>query len=163
MAQKPKSGQKNLFEDLIQMRDQYRKRAQDAVVVIKAKDVRFEKNRLGHIGWYLHPSLTNTAIRTMMTYVQEIPPGERSGRLHFQGGQVLYVWEGKGHTMLDGVRHEWQQGDSLNLPLRRDGITVQHFNDDPGRRVRLIVSEPNVVDLFGMDRGTRYEVLEEAP
>ena len=86
MAQKSESSQKNLFEDLIQLRDQYRQRAQDAVVVIKAKDVQFEKNRLGHIGWYLHPSLTNTAIRTMMTYVQEIPPGGRSGRLHFQGG-----------------------------------------------------------------------------
>ncbi len=156
-------GPKNLFEELVRARDRYREQTRDAVVVIKGKQVPLEKNRLGLIGWYLHPSRTDTAIRTMITFVQEIPPGSRTGRLHFQGGQVIYVWEGKGHTILDGVRYDWQQGDSMNLPLRRDGITVQHFNDDPSRRVRLVASEPNVVDLFGMDRGTRFEVLEDAP
>ncbi len=51
----------------------------------------------------------------------------------------------------------------MNLPLRRDGVTVQHFNDDPKQRVRLVASEVNLVDQFGVDRGTRFEVLEEAP
>ena len=93
------------------------------MVVIKAKDVQFEKNRLGHIGWCLHSSLTNTAIRTMMTYVQEIPPGGRSGRLHFQGGQVIYVREGKGHTMIDGARHDapWPGTGPASGPPPRTG------------------------------------------
>ena len=93
------------------------------MVVVKGKDRPFEKNRLGLMRWYLHPSLTNTVIRTLITFVQEIPPGSRTGRLHFQGGQVLYIWEGKGHTILDGVRYDWKQGDAMNLPLRRDGVT----------------------------------------
>ena len=155
--------QKNLLEELIKMRNQYRRRFKKAVVVIKGADVPLEKNRLGLMRWYLHPSITNTAMRTMITFVQEIPSGSCTGRLHFQGGQVIYIWEGKGHTILDGVRYDWQQGDALNLPLRRDGITVQHFNDDPNQRVRLVCCEANLVDMLGVDRGTRFEVLEEAP
>ena len=163
VADKQNPKEKNLFEELVKLRDSHRKRVENSVVVVKAKDRPLEKNRLGHIRWYLHPSLEDTAIRTLITFVQEIPPGGRSGRLHFQGGQVLYVWEGKGHTILDGVRYDWKQGDAMNLPLRRDGITVQHFNDNPDQRVRLVASEVNLVDQFGVDRGTRFEVLEEAP
>ena len=163
MAGKQKPKEENLFEELVKLRDMHRKRVENAVIVVKGKDRPLEKNRLGLIRWYLHPSLTNTVIRTLITFVQEIPPGSCTGRLHFQGGQVLYIWEGKGHTILDGVRYDWKQGDAMNLPLRRDGITVQHFNDDPNQRVRLVASEVNLVDQFGVDRGTRFEVLEEAP
>ncbi len=163
MAGKQKPKEENLFEELIKLRDTHRKRVENAVIVVKGKDRPLEKNRLGLMRWYLQPSLTNTAIRTLITFVQEIPPGSRTGRLHFQGGQVLYIWEGKGHTILDGVRYDWKQGDAMNLPLRRDGVTVQHFNDDPNQRVRLVASEVNLVDQFGVDRGTRFEVLEEAP
>ena len=153
----------NLFEQLIQLRDSYREKFQGCPVVIKGKDLKTEKNRLGHIRWYLHPSLPKQAIRTLMTYVQEIPPGSRTGRWHFQGGQVIYVWEGKGHTMMNGVRYDWKKEDALNIPMPRDGVTIQHFNDDPNQRVRLVCCEVNLVDLFGVDRGTRFEVLEEAP
>ena len=45
---------------------------------------------------------------------QEIPPGSRSGRLKFQGGQILFIVEGRGHTMLDGVKHAWEAGDVVN-------------------------------------------------
>ncbi|MCZ6491359.1 MAG: hypothetical protein O7A06_12615 [Acidobacteria bacterium] len=163
MAGKQKPKEENLFEELIKLRDMHRKRVENGVVVVKGKDRPLEKNRLGLMRWYLHPSLTNTVIRTLITFVQEIPPGSRTGRLHFQGGQVLYIWEGKGHTILDGVRYDWKQGDAMNLPLRRDGVTVQHFNDDPDQPDPLVASEVNLVDQFGVDRGTRFEVLEEAP
>ena len=153
----------NLFEELMRLRDQYREKFQDCPLVIKGKEKPFEKNRLGHIRWYLHPSLPKQAIRTLIMYVQEIPPDSRTGRWHFQGGQVIYVWEGKGHTILNGVRYDWKQEDALNIPMPRDGVTIQHFNDDPKQRVLLVCCEANLVDMFGVDRGTRFEVIEDAP
>ena len=66
----------------------------------------------------------------MMVYQQEIPPGSRSGRVKFQGGQVIMILDGQGYTSIDGVKHTWKKGDVLNLPLRADGIIVQHFNTD---------------------------------
>jgi hypothetical protein len=43
----------------------------------------------------------------------------RTGKLKFQDGQVMMITEGKGHTMLDGVKHSWEKGDVVNLPLRK--------------------------------------------
>ena len=54
----------------------------------------------------------------MIFFQQEIPPGSRSGRIKFQGGQVILILEGKGYTLIDGVKHTWEAGDVLNLPLR---------------------------------------------
>ena len=55
----------------------------------------------------------------------------------------MYILEGRGHTLLDGVKHPWSAGDVLNLPLKRDGIIVQHFNDDPATRAVFLACEPN--------------------
>ena len=155
--------QRNLFAELLALRDQQREQRQDAVWLIKGNALPWEDNPLGQMRWYLHPTLDDTAIHTLMLYVQEIPPGGRTGRLQFQGGQVIYVWAGRGHTRLDGVRHPWEAGDLINLPLRTEGITVQHFNDDPDAPVRLICAEPNLAHSLGVDRGVGFEVLENAP
>ena len=44
--------------------------------------------------WYMHPEITDTVLSTYLCFEQEIPPGSRSGRLKFQGGQVIYVIAG---------------------------------------------------------------------
>jgi gentisate 1,2-dioxygenase len=153
--------QRNLFDELMALRDEQRGHRQEAVWLIKGGTLPWERNPLGKMRWYLHPMLNDTAIQTMTLWVQEIGPRGRSGRLQFQGGQVIYVWQGRGHTLLDGVRHPWEAGDVINLPLRTEGITVQHFNegDEP---VQLICAEPNLVHALGVDRGVGYEVLEDA-
>src|SRR4030042_1238076 len=60
--------------------------------------------------WYLHPVMEDTVINPFIFYVQQIPPGSRSGRVKTQGSQVFYVWKGKGSTVMDGVRHHWEDG-----------------------------------------------------
>ncbi len=102
-------------------------------------------------------------ISSLVFFEQEIPPGSRSGRLKFQGGQVIYVLEGRGHTLIDGVKHSWEGGDLLNLPLRKDGIIVQHVNDDPDKPARFVAVEPNLWQCTGVDRGCGFEVLSRSP
>ena len=97
---------------------------------IKESELPLESNRQGLMRWYMHPSITDTVLSTLCFFQQEIPPGSRSGRLKFQGGQVMLIIEGNGYTMVDGVKHAWEAGDVLNLPVRSDGIIVQHFNTD---------------------------------
>jgi gentisate 1,2-dioxygenase len=99
----------------------------------------------------------------LLFFQQEIPPGSRSGRLKFQGGQVMMITEGRGYTVIDGVKHPWKAGDVLNLPLRADGIIVQHFNSDPEHPVRFVAAEPNWLDGLTVDRGCGFEQLEDAP
>src|SRR5258708_1539848 len=80
--------------------------------------------------WYMHPAIKDTVLSVLLFFQQEIPPGSRSGRLKFQGGQVMLILEGQGYTLIDGVKHPWKAGDLVNLPLRADAIIVQPFNTD---------------------------------
>jgi hypothetical protein len=49
----------------------------------------------------------------------------------------------------------------LNLPVRTDGITVQHVNLDDSEVARLLLTEPNHVDSLGVDRGCGFHPLAE--
>jgi hypothetical protein len=71
--------------------------------------------------------------------------------------------EGKGYTILDGVKHAWEGGDLLNLPLRSKGIVVQHFNTDQVNPVKFVATEPNWTECTFVDRGSGFEQLEDAP
>jgi hypothetical protein len=73
------------------------------------------------------------------------------------------ITEGRGYTMIDGVKHPWKKGDVLNLPLRADGIVVQHFNTDPQNPARFVAAEPNWLEGVSVDRGSGFEQLENAP
>ena len=66
--------------------------------MVKETELPLESNRQGLMRWYMHPSIKDTALSTMIFFQQEIPPGSRSGRVKFQGGQVILVLEGKGYS-----------------------------------------------------------------
>jgi quercetin dioxygenase-like cupin family protein len=153
----------NLLEWLYQLRDRQRAHQRQGAWLIKGRDLPWENNRQGKIKWFLHPALDNTSIRSMIVFEQEIPPGGRSGAQKTPGGAVLYILEGKGYTLLDGVRHDWQAEDLVNIPIRRDGVVVQHVNADPRHRVRFVSADLNLVDILGVDRGAEFAQLEAAP
>jgi hypothetical protein len=75
----------------------------------------------------------------------------------------MMITEGRGYTMIDGVKHAWKAGDVLNLPLRADGIIVQHFNSDPDQPAKFVAAEPNWLECVTVDRGCGFEQLEDAP
>ena len=102
-------------------------------------------------------------MNTLALFVQEIPPGSRSGRMQHPGNQVIFVWEGQGYTILAGQKHYWSKNDVVQLPLRVKGNTAQHFNTDPDHRVMLICCEPNAFQSAWVDRGTGLEQLEVSP
>ncbi len=52
---------------------------------------------------------------------------------------------------------------SLNLPLRKLGIIVQHVNEDPNLPARFVAAEPNLFACTGVDRGSGFEQIEDAP
>jgi hypothetical protein len=113
--------------------------------------------------WYLHPEIKDTVLSTFMFFEQEIPPGSRTGRMRFQGGQVMIILEGAGYTMLDGVKHHWEGGDVVNLPIRGPGIVVQHFNLDKDKPAKFVAVEPNWFACTTVDRGSGFEQIEDAP
>src|SRR5581483_9182121 len=121
---------RNLWGEFLALRDQQREQMKGGLQVVKEKDLPLETNRQGQMRWYMHPNIKDLVVNMMMVFQQEIPPGSRSGRLKFQGGQIMMILDGQGYTAIDGVKHNWKKGDVLNLPLRDEGIIVQHFNTD---------------------------------
>ncbi len=159
----PAEPQANLLESLYALRDHQRAHRSKGAWLIKGKDVPWENNRQGKMQWYLHPAIEDTAIRSMMFFRQEILPGGRSGAQRTPGGQVFYVVKGRGYTLLDGVRHDWEAEDVVNIPIRADGITMQHFNRDKREPVLMICADLNLADFLGLDRGSALEQVEPAP
>jgi len=153
----------NYWDGLLKLRDLQREQRKNGLQVIEEDELPLENNRQGLIRWYMHPSITDTVLTTLFFFHQEIPPGSRSGRLKFQGGQVMLITEGKGYTMVDGVKYVWEAGDVLNLPIRNDGIIVQHFNTDPQNPAKFVAAEPNWFACVGVDRGCGFEQLENSP
>ena len=160
---KSKLAEVNHWEELLKLRDRQREQSRNGIQVIKEAELPLEVSRHGLLRWYLHPEIKDTCLSVLLFYQQEIPPGSRSGRLKFQGGQVMMITEGRGYTTIDGVKHLWKAGDVLNLPLRADGIIVQHFNADPNNPAKFVAVEPNWVEGVTVDRGCGFEQLEDAP
>ncbi len=153
----------NLLDNLFHRRDGERERMRKSMKVVHGNDLAPEINKMGIYRWYLHPALDTRAIRTILFWSQEIPPGSHSGKQKHQGGRVHYVWEGKGYTVVDGVKHEWEQGDLIMIPVKPDGVVFQHFNTDEDNPAVLLASEPNWYDALGVDMGSGFEQLENAP
>jgi gentisate 1,2-dioxygenase len=153
----------NFWNELLALRDRQREQQKTAVQVVRRAELPLESNSQGNMRWYLHPSITDTVLSTLMICEQEIPPGSRSGRLAFQGGQIMFIVEGNGYTLIDGVKYQWKARDVLNLPLKRDGIVVQHFNTSDTVPARFLVVEPNLFAALGVDRGSGFEQIEAAP
>ena len=151
------------WDEILKLRDRQRDRTRDGLQVIKESELPLEVSRQGLMRWYLHPAIKDTCLSVLLFFQQEIPPGSRSGRIKFQGGQVMLILEGEGYTLIDGVKHPWKAGDLLNLPLRTDGIIVQHFNTDRERPALFVAAEPNWLECTSVDRGCGFEQLEDAP
>jgi gentisate 1,2-dioxygenase len=153
----------NLLDWLYALRDHQREHQAKGAWLIRGRDLAWEHNRQGKMKWFLHPALEDLAVRSMLVFEQEIPPGSKTGVQMTPGGACMYIIEGRGYTLLDGERHDWQAEDVVQIPLRRDGVKVQHVNDDLRRPVRFISAEVNMLDVLGVDRGASFEQIEDAP
>jgi gentisate 1,2-dioxygenase len=162
-SRKDELAERNLLDELFALRDEQRRLREKSIQIVRGDELPWEQNRQGKMQWYMHPALTDTVINSLIIFAQEIPPGGRSGRQRCQGGQAIYILEGRGFTVIDGVRHEWQAEDVVQLPLRPDGVEFQHFNADPDKPARFLACEPNLVHSLGVDRGSGFEQLEDAP
>jgi gentisate 1,2-dioxygenase len=151
------------LDRIFELRDEQRALRRGGKTIAKGDELPWEQNRHGKMKWYMHPDMTDNCLNTLIFYVQELPPAGRSGKQKSQGGQTGVVWEGRGYTLVDGVRHDWEKHDVFSFPVRTAGITVQHVNLDTEKPALLAFCEPNTYDALGVDRGCGFEQIEDAP
>jgi hypothetical protein len=162
-AASPGAPGRSLYDELVRLRDRQRAKKDTDRVIVRLAETPVELNPLGFVRWYMHPAIEDTVHKALIFYLQDIPPRSRSGRFRTQGDCVVHIWQGRGHSLIDGARYDWEEGDIVQIPIRTPGVIVQHFNDDPNLPARLVCCEPNTTDTLTVDRGCGWEVLEPAP
>jgi hypothetical protein len=150
------------YEEILRRWQQKRDQQAMGAVVLRARDIPWETTRQGTLRYYSHPR-TWHAQAAPGWLLFELDIRRHSGKHLHQGGRIHYVWEGRGYTLVDGIRHTWEAGDIIMLPIKPEGTTHQHVNTDPERPARLLVAEPNLVDCLGVDQGAGFEQVGDAP
>ncbi len=154
---------KTLLDDLFLRRNRWREAMGKARWVIRESEQPLETNRMGIYRWYIHPSFEDVAMKSVLFWVHELPPSSRSGKQKFQGGRVHFVIEGRGYSLINGVRYDWGPEDVILAPLVAGGTIIQHFNDNPSHPAKLACAEPNWCDVLGMDLASGFEQIEDCP
>lgn len=129
------------YEKLIEAMQEWRRRAETGLVVIRGKEIPWWQNRQGRVRYFLLPPYkTDTALQTMAVFERIIY--SHSGMHRHQGGLAIYVLDGEGYSTLDGERVGWATGDLLLLPIKPGGVVHQHFNRDPDRPAHWLAFIP---------------------
>ncbi len=140
--------QVHFYEDIFKQNAAKRARASTGRIVIKGPELPWEKSRQAILKHFLHPSITDTAVHGWLLFMQDIRT--HSGRHVHQGGLAIHVLEGKGWTTVDGVRHDWEEGDLILLVVKPNGVEHQHFNAEPGKPCKwLAIIYTPYVDALG--------------
>ncbi|MBI2989480.1 MAG: cupin domain-containing protein [Deltaproteobacteria bacterium] len=123
--------------------EQELKRLRGLPRVIKASDCAW---RNGPQRWnknMMNPG--NGMIQSLHCSQEELSPGGRSQKHGHQNAALLYVVEGQGYDIHDGVRYDWNAGD---LVLVTPGCVHQHFNALPDRPARVLIIKAKPLYIF---------------
>ncbi len=124
--------------------------------VVKQRDVPWEDTRMGRIKFMVHPGRI-TGMYLYDAFIQEIPPGGRSGKHRHLSEELHLIVEGKGYDVHDGGRWEWEKEDVVCIPT---GVVHQHFNADAHRPARFVAFQSRLAMAMGHGG---IEHLEDCP
>ena len=152
----------NPYERVMAQRKALAERNLTGPVVIDCTQQEWFQARQGKLKFFLDPvSFKNTPLQQWRVFIHDIKT--KSGKHRHQGGLVIYVLEGKGYSIVEGERKDWEKGDLVLLPMKPGGVEQQHFNTDPNSPAKFVAVEPNWLEGVSVDRGCGFEQLEDAP
>ena len=127
----PKGGS---YELAMRLDREFAERQMTGRIVVKQEDCPQTLTRQGRLRMYLDLTVKDTPLQNWIVFTHEVRT--YSGKHRHQGGLVIYVIEGRGYSVVDGERIDWEAGDLVLLPLREKGVEHQHFNLDPDKPSR---------------------------
>ena len=160
MRERERSREREYYEQIIEGQRTERARSYSGKVVIRGKGNPWSQDRQGLVRHYLQPSLytgkpVDTALDGWITFVQEVKV--YSGKHRHQGGLVIFVLQGEGHSIVDGERVDWEAGDLLLLPMKPGGVEHQHFNRYEDKPVRWIAFIHTAIYQWGASEMAQIE------
>lgn len=83
-----------------------------------------------------------------VTLISRIPVGAKSGE-HRHGEEAVYIISGRGCSVVDGRRYDWEEGACLLIPF---GAAHQHFNLGDEPVTYLSCMSPDLEHFLGLNR-----------
>ncbi len=124
--------QASIYDQHMQLLNERSRNRARGRVVINGEELSFQQNRQSFVKSLMNlHDWDSVGAPYWSIFTQVIRT--QSGRHTHQGGVYIFVLDGKGYTVVDGVRYDWQKGDLLLLPIQRGGCEHQHFNEDPNK------------------------------
>jgi gentisate 1,2-dioxygenase len=110
-----------MFMESVAFAKEEAKRRLQAPVQIKSDEIRTQHANHSHV--YLVDPRLGFNHRTFRFWINRIPAGEEEGMGWKTLGHrhtveaVIYVLQGNGHSIVDGVRYDWVPGDFISVPM----------------------------------------------
>ena len=160
MTMRERVRERNYYEMIVEAQRAERRRSYEGDVVVRGKGNPFIQDRQGLVRHYLLQSRytgepVKTALDDWIVFVQEVRV--HSGKHRHQGGLVIYVLEGEGHSVVDGERLDWEPGDLLLLPIKPGGVEHQHFNKHEDKPVKWIAFIHTSIYIWGASEMVQIE------
>lgn len=97
-----------------------------------------------------HPARdVDLPLRTIQLHVARLDPG-CSTRLHKHHNEAaIYCMRGRGYTVVQGVRFDWEEGDFLYMPPMQ---WHTHVNESDAPAFYLGITNKRMLDWLGLDR-----------
>ena len=122
MAKITKEDHKRLSMEHVLFAKQELERRKKAPVHVKSEEIWVEGREPYRTTFIVDPRIgwNNHAIRF---WIRSLPPGDEEGGGWKTLGHrhtveaVIYILEGKGHSIIDNVRHDWEAGDFICVPI----------------------------------------------
>ncbi|MDP2718541.1 MAG: cupin domain-containing protein [Dehalococcoidia bacterium] len=122
--------QETIYDQVRAIDNERIKRLCEGKVVIKGSEIPWEQGRQGLMKIYSwNKEWDKQGVTGWRIFINRVK--KHGGKHVHQGGMGLFVLGGKGYTVVDGVRYDWEEGDLIILPIKPDGCEHQHFNEDP--------------------------------
>jgi len=143
--------------------------------VVRPEDMPWENSRQGRIKHLANEKMP-VRLKSVDAYIQEIPPGSRSGKHRHMAEEFIFIMEGRGYDLHWDVdceltdryrwkvasepqRFAWEAGDIVYIP---PNTVHQHFNADAARPARFIAAMNRIYRHLGFDDLEQYEEAPEA-
>ena len=88
-------------------------------------------------------------MRCVNIHVTELLPGQSSKMHKHHNEAVVFVLEGKGYSIVQGKRYDWEKGDALYMPTMN---WHSHVNEGSDRVIYLGITNKRLLNFLGLDR-----------
>lgn len=108
----------------------------------------------------INPSITPPGVTTasMAAHIHELGPGEHTNPHRHMNEAIIYIVSGRGHSVIDGTKYEWEEGDLLCVPPMAEHA---HYNADSGKPARyLAVTNNPLMESLRIERKVESKLGE---